>query len=76
MPLLTFGAMFLIARFTANNETDLSDFNRIGVVDRAGIVTVLENPDASAGSDEPEYVLLTNPDEPVPGEDDPEARAH
>jgi ABC-2 type transport system permease protein len=75
VPLLTFGAMFLIARFTANNETDLSDFNRIGVVDRAGIVTVLENPDASAGSDEPEYVLLTNPDEPVPSEDDPEARA-
>ncbi len=74
VPLLTLVAMFLIFQFTANRESNLDDFARIGVIDRAGIVSVLDAPGSSADSDAPEYVLISDPSLPVPDNDDPEAR--
>lgn len=66
VPLLTLVAMFLIIRFTTGRETNLDAYNRIGVIDRAGIVTVLA-PDGR-------YVLFTDPAIPAPEGDDPAAR--
>lgn len=74
VPLLTIGAMVLIIGFTAGRESNLSDYGRIGVIDRAQVVSVLETPDAEADSGEPEYILITAPDSTVPDEDDPAAR--
>jgi len=74
MPLLIMAGTFLTIRFTTGREADLSDYERIGVIDRAGIVSVLENPDADPDLDEPEYVLVTHPDAPAPDKDDPQAR--
>jgi len=66
VPLLTLVAMFLIIRFTTGRETNLDAYNRIGVIDRAGIVTAL--------APEGRYVLFTDPAIPAPHGDDPAAR--
>ncbi len=72
VPLLTLAAMFLIIRFTVGRESNLADFNRIGVVDRAGIVSDLSTPPGE--KDAPEYVLVTDSALTAPEGDDPAAR--
>lgn len=74
VPLLTLVSMFLVIRFTTGREANLADFDRIGVIDRAGIVSVLDAPGADDESDAPEYVLVSDPAIPAPEDDDPEAR--
>ena len=39
VPLLSLGAIFIVGRVTAQRETNLDDFQRIGYVDHAGIVS-------------------------------------
>lgn len=72
VPLLTLAAMFLIIRFTVGRETNLAEFNRIGVVDRAAVVTDLSVPPGD--EDAPEYVRVTDPALVAPEGDDPAAR--
>lgn len=46
VPLMSLGAMFLIIRFTTNRETNLDNWQRVGYVDRAGVIDAAgPNPD-------------------------------
>jgi ABC-2 type transport system permease protein len=58
IPLLSLVAMFFIFRFTVNRETNLSAWQRVGYIDRAGIVVPNgPNPD--------HYVSITAPGQPA-----------
>jgi ABC-2 type transport system permease protein len=58
IPLLSLVAMFFIFRFTVNRETNLNNWQRVGYIDRAGIV--LPN-----GPNPDHYVPITLPDQPA-----------
>jgi ABC-2 type transport system permease protein len=46
VPLISFGAIFIVGRVTAQRETNLDSFQRVGYVDHAGIVSAEgSNPD-------------------------------
>jgi len=64
VPLLSLAVMFFIIRVSAGRETNLDAFERIGVVDRAGIVTDLSTPPGQDGA--PAYVLVSDPALPAP----------
>ncbi|MBN1967140.1 MAG: ABC transporter permease, partial [Anaerolineae bacterium] len=66
VPLISVVAMVLIFQFTANRETNLDKFQRVGYVDRAGVVTArANNPD--------NYQPVRDPALAAPAESAPDA---
>ncbi|RPI94354.1 MAG: hypothetical protein EHM39_12310, partial [Chloroflexi bacterium] len=71
VPALTFVAMFFIAQFTADRETNLQAYQQVGYIDQAGIVTAdVRDMDADYAG----YVPVISPDVTEPAEDDSAAR--